>query len=224
MRLNLNRTQKLLILGVAGCGKSVLASSVIDTLTSLRSEDAPVVYYYCDYADKESLQPAFILGTLIRGLLFQSDSIPKEIGDLIDKYYYDGERTPETNEVLGILMKVMELFEQVVLVLDGIDEVDEMNFYSVLALLKTLVSHPLVIVKIFITSREHKDLLSVLSSGIGAGFHIHLDQFFISNDIDSYIRCSVDSLMASKRSIIDNSDTDMKKEIIQRLREGAKGM
>lgn len=46
----------------AGCGKSVLSSSIVDSLGSTEN----VVYYYCDYSDKRTLDPANLFGTLAR--------------------------------------------------------------------------------------------------------------------------------------------------------------
>ena len=214
----------MLILEVAGCGKSVLASSVIDTLSSMRSEDTSFAYYYCDYADKISLEPITILGTLVQSLLLSSEIIPQEVSELIQESYHDGERTPDTDEVFNILLKVMQLCSSIVLVLDGIDEVDEKNFYSVLSLLKKLLSAPGVVVKLFVTSREHKDILSLLSPGTGEWYQVHIDQPLISNDIESYIHHSVELLMASKRLIFNTSHTEIMQEISQRLVQGANGM
>lgn len=214
----------MLILEVAGCGKSVLASGVIDNLTSLRSENTALAYYYCDYADKVSLEPATILGTLVQSLLLVFGIIPDEVAGLIQNSYQDGERTPDTNEVFKILLEVVRLSSETVLVLDGIDEVDEKSFYSILSLLNDLLLAPEVVIKVFVTSREHKDLLSVLSPSTGEWYHIHIDQKLISGDIESYIHHSVELLMASKRSIFNTSHTEIMREIDHRLVQGANGM
>ena len=202
----------------------MLVSSVVESLTLSRTIATPVIYYYCDYAERISLQPAIILGTLIGSLLSGHGKIPEEIADLVQKFYQDGERTPDTHEVLSILLGLVELSKKVTLVLDGIDEVNEKNFHILLSSLRTLLFHPGVAVKIFLTSREYKDIFSILSPMSEMWFQIHLDQLATSHDIESYIRYSVDELMVSKRSIINSSHIEIKDEIIQRLIEGANGM
>jgi hypothetical protein len=207
----------------AGSGKTVLTSSAVDALMSSESEDIGVAYYYCDYVDKVSLEPAFILGTLVRDLL-QGYEIPEEVSHLIALHYRDGERTPEIDDVFQILLQTVYWFESVILVVDGIDEVDEPDRNTVLRYLKTLMLYPGVSVKVFITSREDKDVLPVLSPLPGACFRVNVLELAGSNGIYCYVRDSVESMVYARRLAINPGNMQLKDEIVQKLSVGARGM
>jgi hypothetical protein len=203
---------------LAGCGKTVLASGVVEALNSSDLDDVEVTYYYCDYADKASLEPAFVLGALVRGLL-RNYNIPEEVGQLIEQQYFDGKRTPETSDVFRVLMQTVCWFQNVILVVDGIDEVDEADRNTILRCLKTLISCPGLSVKVLITSREDQNVLSILSPLPEASFRVSLLESATSNNIESYVRDSVELMLPV---VLGNAN--LKDEVIQTLITGAKGM
>lgn len=203
---------------LAGCGKTVLTSGVVEALKSYELDDVEITYYYCDYADKPSLEPAFILGALVRGLL-RNYSIAEEIGDLIERHYFDGKRSPETSDVFQVLMQTICWFQNVILVIDGIDEVDATDKNTILRCLKTLISCPGMSVKVFITSREDQDVLTVLSPLPEACFRVNVIESATSNNIESYVRDSVDSMLP-----LVHGNVGLKDEVIRVLMAEAKGM
>ena len=205
---------------IAGCGKTILASSVIDSLlTAQESERCSVGYHYCDYADKRTLEPITILGTLVRSLLEGID-MPSEIAELIYEYYRDGERTPETKDVLDILSKTIDLFERVVLAIDGIDEVKEENHQSIYDALKWLTKSHRVPVKVFMSCREDTEL--ALCSIPKLIFRIQVSEKVISTDINGYIRHSVALLLEQGHLVIRRPE--LQQDMVDTLIKGAKGM
>ena len=60
--------------GIPGSGKTVLASAVIDEIQERCSESVAAAYFYCDYKDVETQDPANILGSLAYQLIRQSDA------------------------------------------------------------------------------------------------------------------------------------------------------
>jgi hypothetical protein len=192
-------------------------------LISSESDDFEVAYHYCDYADNVSLEPAFILGALLQALL-QGYEIPDEVGHLIALHYRDGERTPETNEVFQILLQAVYWFQSVILVIDGIDEVDEPDRNTILKCLKTLMSCPGVSVKVFVTSREDKDVLPILSPLPEACFRVHVPESATTKSIYCYVRDSVESMLYARRLAINPGNLELKMEVIRKLTVGARGM
>ena len=190
---------------------------------SSESEDFEVGYYYCDYADKVSLEPAFILGALARALL-QGYNIPDEVSDLIATHYRDGERTPEVNDVFQILLQTVYWFQNVYLIVDGMDEVDEADRYTILRCLKTLLLCPDVSVKIFMSSRDDKDVIPVLSPLPEACFRVNVPDSATSRAIYCYVRDSVEAMVYARQLAINPGNLELKNEIIQKLRAGARGM
>lgn len=210
---------------VAGCGKSILSSSVIDSLKSSQKEEADLSYYYCDYADRVSLDPRIVLGTLAWGLLQDYESqIASEIMDQIALCFRDGERTPEVDDVLQVLFQIVDWCKKVILVIDGIDEVEEADFYYILGFLKQMVTRQGVSVKVFLTCREDKDVLSIVSPAAEICFRKHLSDSMVSHDISSYIHQSVETRMSAGRLAINPTNLELRDDIIRALSTGAKGM
>jgi NACHT domain len=205
-------------LHLAGCGKTILASGVVEALKSSDLDDVEIAYYYCDHADKTSLDPAYILGALVRGLL-RNYNIPGEVGRLIEQHYFDGKRTPETSEVFQVLMQTVCWFQNIILVIDGLEEVDEADRNTILRCLKTLISCPGLSVKLFITSREDQNILSILSPLPESSFRVRILETATSTNVENYVRESVDSMLP-----VVLSNASLKAEVIQTLITGAKGM
>jgi hypothetical protein len=196
----------------------VLASDVVEVLQSADLDDVEVTYYYCDYADKASLEPAFILGALVRGLL-RNYNISDEVGQLIDRHYQDGKRTPDASEVFQILVEAVCWFENVILVVDGIDELDQRDRDTMLRCFKTLTSCPGLSAKVFLTCREDQEILSILSPLPEVCFRLNVLESATFTEIERYVRESVESMLP-----IVKDNMKLKYEVIQTLIDGSRGM
>lgn len=205
---------------VAGCGKTILASSVIDTLiTAPRSEGQAVAYHYCDHADKRTLDATAIFGSLARSLLETVDLDP-HVSKLIDEYYRNGERIPEPAEVLDILSKTIYGFGNITIVLDGIDEAREDDRQVVYEGLKKLSRTTKTWIKIAIFCRE--DAARAVCNSPGTSFSIRMCDDNISTDINDYIRHSVTTLLESGELAV--RSPELEETIVKTLANGAKGM
>ena len=130
----------LCVYGIPGCGKSVLASTVIDDLAdSTPPAMVDVVYYYCEYADQRTLQPINIFGTFLKQLYAKHD-IPEEIEEQILQAYAHGTPSPSTKELFNILGQVLALRSRVVIVLDGLDEYEKGVWREVVRAFERLVA------------------------------------------------------------------------------------
>jgi hypothetical protein len=178
-----------------------------------------VAYHYCDYADKRTLEPIVILGSLAR-TLYENIDIPTEINELITETYRDGERAPEAKEVLEILSRTIDLFKNIVLVVDGIDEVKEENRQPIYDALKTLIQNHKVPVRLFMSCRE--DILSSVSTIRTSNFRLQISERTISMDIEGHIHHSVASLILTGDLVI--RKPELEGAIVEALIEGAKGM
>src|SRR5450432_522504 len=178
-----------------------------------------VVYHYCDYTDKRTLEPILILGSLVRSLL-EDLEIPEQVADLIAAYYHHGKRVPDAEEVLDILLRTLESFENVVkyvvIAIDGIDEVNEVDFYPILGYLRALMTRPAVPVKLFISCRG--DVASFVSADPDVRFSVLISDSVISHDIDDYIQHSVELLCSARRLAIKPENQELKEGVIDVLR------
>jgi hypothetical protein len=58
--------------GIPGSGKSIMAATVVDSLLSSQPTTSTIVcHYYCDFADFASLEPYFMIATLLKQVLEQ---------------------------------------------------------------------------------------------------------------------------------------------------------
>jgi hypothetical protein len=178
-----------------------------------------VTYHYCDHADKRTLDPRTIFGTLARHLLAGVELQP-QILELVNEHYGDGDRIPEPKAVLEIFSKTIELFEDVFLVIDGLDEVGENDRPIVYEGLQKLMSTHRVPLKLLVMCRDNAAaaFLSILGRSLG----VHVSESAIEADIQGFVRSSVARLLAQGELVI--RAPELQEDIATILIEGAKGM
>lgn len=224
--LNSQKSSLFCCYGIPGCGKSVLVSNVVDQLSiTTESTSIVVAYYYCDYADKRTLDPINILGTLARSLL-QNIEIPNNVEDLIMKSYCDGARVAEVEEVHRILHESMSAYAEVVLIIDGLDETMEHDQSLVHRSLQSLLKDFSGILRVLVSCREDVSSLiatnSLTTTDSILSYKVEIRATTISDDIVGYVSHSIDSLLSMKDIVLRNQG--LRNEIIDSLVEGAKGM
>ena len=114
--------ETLLCRGIPGAGKTTLASIAIDHLQgTLRHEDIPVVYIYCDYRKQEEQTPINLMASILRQLLQHRTSVP----DIVTKSYHhhvSSETRPDIGETVNMLKILLAEFAQTYVVVDALDE------------------------------------------------------------------------------------------------------
>jgi hypothetical protein len=203
---------------IAGCGKSVLVSSAID---SFNSSDT-LIFYYCDYADKRTLEPSNVFATMARQALEKVEILPETLASEIEQADHDGERLTDPSGALILLQKSLELVPgPIYLILDGLDEATESSQILICKQLKQLIQKSGLPIKLFITGREELGSLLMLDPSIPFS-RVPISSNVISLDIENYVRAS------TRRRILDGSlvirDPDLEQLIVSELVNGAKGM
>ncbi|KIL89271.1 hypothetical protein FAVG1_07665 [Fusarium avenaceum] len=113
--------------GIAGGGKTILASVVIQEVLSRNMPDCGKAFFFCDYKKENTLSPVNILGTIVTQLALQKD----ECFICLENYYTDlhPERNlssePDVDELRAQITRMASNFSQVLIVIDGIDECQE---------------------------------------------------------------------------------------------------
>lgn len=155
---NSAQSSTLCCYGIPGCGKTVLASTIIDGLHTNESPRRPqVVYYYCDYADQRTLQIDRIIGTLLKQF-FVSGHIPEEIETQIPPGYGEGRETLGTNELMDLLCLAVKLNSPTFVVLDGLDECENKTRQQMISFLNLLSGFKTVVVNTLVLCRESDQL------------------------------------------------------------------
>jgi Cdc6-like AAA superfamily ATPase len=200
----------------AGCGKSVLTSSIIDALTTSKSHT--VAYYFCDYVDKRTLDPLAVWGSITRQLL-EIREMPLTVEKLLERNFGD-DKTSDLQVLRETLSAVIQLFPDVMIILDGIDEIDDDSqkiFYSTL---NKLIQDAGPILKLLVSCRD--DATHALRTPAGTSFRVHLQPANIAIDIEDYIRYSVKALLESGELVV--QDSLLQEIMIETLVKGAQGM
>jgi hypothetical protein len=99
--------------------KSALVSSLIDSFAA----DGILNFYYCDYADKRTLEPSNVFGALARQALEVIQVLPATLSSDIEQAEHDGEKLTDPSKAIDILLKVLALVPgPIYLILDELDE------------------------------------------------------------------------------------------------------
>jgi hypothetical protein len=207
-------------LRLAGSGKSIVTTRVVDTLVS--DPQVPVAYFYCDYGESASLEALQILGSFVKQLLYRFE-IPSVIEDLMEQAYtYDGadERKPNIDEVERILRTTLELFSgrTIYFVLDGLDECPLKERSKILPIMRNVVDFNDPVVKIYVATREEVDIMQQLKDFPS----ICISDCRNTSDITCFVKDTVEQ--RQKENLLTISDPELLDEIMNALIDGAHGM
>lgn len=182
--------------GIPGCGKSILASNIVDTLTGVGStrisSASDVIYYYCDYADQRSLLFDRILGSLLKQL-FLKGQIPEHVESKLLQLFSLGSQSPPDIALANILCSSVALLDDIYIIFDGLDECDKAVSRAVLKTFKQLAASRPTNVKVLVTcvvegsiAHELNDFAYVLLSPSATSADIKAF-------VDSSVRLKIDS-------------------------------
>ncbi|KAK1854840.1 nacht and ankyrin domain protein [Colletotrichum chrysophilum] len=179
--------QHLCLYGPGGCGKTVLSSTILDSLKE--SHNGVILYFFFDFSDSQKRT----VGGLIRTLLFQLCSLeePARILDILRGNHDDGKIPPNTRDLLNHFQDFLGRVKSPVILMDALDECNEEDQEQE-KLIKWLINlgsaSSLKHVKIITTARPEAAFLTGLSPNLSTGKRVHLDKEAIKIDIQSYIK------------------------------------
>ncbi|KAJ7906038.1 hypothetical protein B0H13DRAFT_2194496, partial [Mycena leptocephala] len=170
--------------GIPGNGKTVISSVLMDHLVKQCSRDDAVLYAFCEFRDKQSIDPVVILRTFASQLLrIYPGSITPDFSDLVDEER-KRESPPNTISSLeALIRRAARRFERVHIVLDGLDECEDRG--SLLELLHTLVEAEAF--NVCIASRPEPDIQEALGSAITISLQMQEERAHVHNDIVHHI-------------------------------------
>jgi hypothetical protein len=188
-----------------------LRSLVIEILSS---QPKGFAYFYCRYNDPQSQNPIFILGSLIAQLCQQDSGALEDALVFYSSHNASGKlaTTPSVEELDALLRRISIRFQQVSLLVDGLDEIgaaisiDRSEITKVLSNLHKASSH----IRTIIFSRAEADIkdnmIDFTSVSIAAR----------SSDLQLYVAAKIPELQIK--------DSNLKAEVLDALVNGAEGM
>ncbi|KAF0316111.1 ankyrin repeat protein [Colletotrichum asianum] len=206
--------------GIPGCGKTKLASLVVDKL----EENDTVAFFYCmrNPAEPERGQCEKILASLVRQIAINGSNsgiLPPVVAkyeDALSSFMDFEDQVWTSEECKEVLLKLMDEYPSVTLILDALDEVNQEDREELLDILSGLLQESPNLLKIFVSSRDNYDI----SLHLAGCPNIYVDAHDNAPDIEAYIENELDSA----RLLHGRLSQDLRKEISKRLSEGAHGM
>ncbi|KAL8770537.1 MAG: hypothetical protein Q9209_003793 [Squamulea sp. 1 TL-2023] len=215
---NAVRSSTLCCSGIPGCGKTILASFIVDALQSAAvSRKASIIYYYCDYADQRTLETDRILGTILKQFL-SNGHIPEAVEKLIPQGYGEDAYTLSIIELIDLVCVAIKQTSLTFFIVDGLDECEKTSRKEISSLLDRLQKTDTPIAKILISFREEDQVLRSLQ-GLPT---IHMTSSTLGDDIRLFVSASVRSRITSRELRIRNPS--LENEITDELVNKAHGM
>lgn len=215
------RLPKLWLTGIPGAGKTVLASVIIEEAWSrVEIGKIAVAYFYCDYKDTNSQDPIKILGSIATQLAQQS----VEAFELLQKVYKNCHpvsrmpRSPEASSLVDAIRQMCGFFEDIHLIVDGLDECGD-HAREVTSFLRQTdrLTKSGKDMKIALLSRSEEVIRQQLEKEF-----VHVQISARSEDLRLYVASEMENRIMDGR--LDLSSGSMRDEILKALVEGADGM
>ncbi|KAH7070026.1 hypothetical protein FB567DRAFT_564797 [Paraphoma chrysanthemicola] len=204
--------------GIPGAGKTVLSSLIIQQCLTQAGNDKAVAYFYCDYKDNTSQSVVNILSSLASQLARQHEAAFESLKNLYSKLHsgHQVKRTPEAEELVQTLQTMSEVFEDVRIVVDGVDECGRTAGEVSLAL--KLLAEGQVTISLCCLSRDELEIREELQPP----FCIHIEIAAHTEDLQHYVRTEMAERI--KRKKLRLKSNDLKDEIVDQLVSRADGM
>ncbi|KFZ11737.1 hypothetical protein V502_07439 [Pseudogymnoascus sp. VKM F-4520 (FW-2644)] len=212
--------------GMVGCGKSTLASIIIEYV----EQKERVAYYYCNQREenrrKDLTDPTTVLRSFVRQLSFSGpkSSAPS---DVIDKYDSAGSLGHLTeDECVGAITHLTNSYPLTTIVVDALDEYgDEDALAGFLQHLYKVIKTSTSLVKVLLTSRNMPTIENLVKEENLSVFDISILSADNKLDINRYAQEKVDEYKKSRRRLFGGPVTDrFAAEIVALLTVRAEGM
>ena len=176
----------LWLYGKAGCGKTILSSTIISEILQtcrLRSGTS-VAYFYFDFNELEKQKPDTMIRSLITQLSGQSIRKSNDLERLFS-YCNKGQRQPDIESLLIVLKDVLKGFKEAYIVLDALDECSDRQQLS--ESVEDIQRWELPQLHMLLTSRQLPDIQEVLRVWTTSQDRIHLKSTLVDADILTYV-------------------------------------
>ena len=210
--------RSLMIYGVAGCGKTVLTSVLIQRLSQYCAAkmNAAVLYVFCG----DFLKMRISTGDLLQGLVFQLLSQSQERVPLLEEHQANSQLEHRPSSLEFLITKIHSHFEDVYIVIDDLNAGLQIpGFEHVLQeLLSRKGSH---VLHILTTTRHDQDIRARIFGSDRDLIKFGMQETLIENYIAAYIR---DRLCTDPALEFWRDEIHVKSEIERNLLAKCKGM
>jgi predicted ATPase len=104
--------------GLAGCGKTILSSTIIEHLSNVATPDQTLLYFYFDFNDKNKQT----LEKMLRSLAIQLYQAQPDDRGPLEQLWGKGQNQPSQESLSDVLLAMLSRLNNVSIVLDALDE------------------------------------------------------------------------------------------------------
>ncbi|KAJ5449841.1 PfsNACHT and ankyrin domain protein [Penicillium daleae] len=203
--------------GLAGCGKTVLSTTVLDYLAT--GNDKTILNFFFDFSDNKKQT----YESMLRSLAFQlyQSGVDSAIQlDALFQAHQNGKYQPETKALSTILFKMLRVQQRVSIVLDALDESTTRD--EILKWIEDMLCKPeLAYVQLLCTSRPESEFLRRIPVLIGQEDCLPLDEQAVNSDIRSWVSAQ----LSQRRDFTEKPlSQGLLEEIRTKVGDGADGM
>lgn len=214
--------------GIPGCGKSAIASVVIDSLMSTGDTAfTPLAYFYCarnTFEVERSIQDD-IMRSIVRQLATSKHS-PGKIHDAVFSAYEQRRleaklsgfdlRKLKLEEFVKLILEITES-NPAVIVIDAIDEVSKDGQSILLNALKLIISKSANVMKVFVTTRTDSHILALVDKDLT----IRVDRNNVKDDVEKLTKHLLTLAIDEKRLLRGHVSEPLRKELESSLVQSA---
>ena len=208
-------SQRLLTsLPLAGCGKTVISSTIIgNLLDQFQDSNADIAYFYFDFNDVKKQAVEGFLRSILRSL--SARELPAII-EALHKQAQERSAQPGLDALTDTLKAMLQQAQKTFLVFDALDECKEVK--NLMEKIAEIQGWELPSVRILATSRREPDITKTMDS---LAQSICLETKLVDEDIKIFVHQSLRSNGALGRW---SGDVEAKQEIEDALAAGSNGM
>ncbi|KAF0315992.1 ankyrin repeat protein [Colletotrichum asianum] len=213
-------SSRLWLSGIPGAGKTVLAGSIIGQALLRCSDTVAVGFFFCDYKNELTQTPVSVLGALAHQIARQNEQAYL----MLEEYYSELHperglpRSPDPDDLARVIVTMAKAFDQVYLVIDGLDECQDSTDEVVRALCD--IGENSDEISLALLSRHEGNIRDSLQ---GPETHfINIQIAAHKEDITEYVTSEIQERIRNKRLHLE--DLSLQGEILDGLVDGANGM
>ncbi|EXL40447.1 hypothetical protein FOCG_17068 [Fusarium oxysporum f. sp. radicis-lycopersici 26381] len=205
--------QHLWLYGLAGCGKTILSTSILDHL--LQIDTHTTLAFFFDFSDRRKQKLEDLLCSLAIQLYHTGNEAARRLDSLFTSHD-DGRRQPDTNTLSACVDTMIQPAGKVFIIIDALDECTARE--ELLQWLKHLASRK---AQLIVTGRPEVEFQSAIPQSFNQRNCVQLDKNVINGDIRSYVEAALEQ----KPDFVDKKlSPSILKEIRDKIGYGADGM
>jgi hypothetical protein len=230
--VNASVSSALWLHGIPGSGKSTLVAHIVELFQNqVQSQhaSAPLAYFYCirATAEPERANPDEIMRAILKQIAKAKVDQPLR-RSILQKFKHAKNEAMEdgsdpslltVDECVSLILDVLE-DTSAIIIIDALDECDPFRRHVLLHALKDIVAKANNLVKIFISSRDHPDIVLKLADVP----NIYIKSTDNFDDIKRFVTTKVDEAIQHQRLLSGKVSTEVRGDVISKLSENAQGM